>query len=598
MTFGQSSPVDEVDRLGASISSIADRVADIERLLGARVAAGDHGHAGVYATTTDLANTNANVAGKVSKSGDSVTGSVVMVGDAAHVVTRVVRTNNGQSLLLVAGEAINANPAANVNAESIYAIAEDGFDVWGSTSNGAAWSDFVRWFNVNDGALNLRGLDTSTPAVIRFRGSDGGNDIGTMLDFYAGAYTMGVRGSTLFLRTDNTIDFDVGGNTRALVASNGDVYAGLGSTGRLRVSNNNGACEIGPANSTYCHMYTDRGIWYFDTRINVDSGQISSHNENMTLMDSGTAVMVLDAADNANGSVLIYQGNNTSYTNAGQKAGLRIVSRSSGSEATGGLSGFLCQTTFSTDRHVHGRVFWQSGDVMTWRNYENTAWVGHQASAYTVSSSQVGKQRIRTGRDERGVLDFALAGPRRLAFAQARKLRPVLFDDEVQERLREWAGCPAGEHKSRDECLADAEAPRDERIDCAGADNMVEKLHKCDEYICGGTNARPCWLVEQHVDRPGLVAEEVLDVHPKAVTRNADGSVVGIDYAVLTVELINTVQHMLEDRDEARAREARNTSTIRRQARRIAGLERDVDDLADRLDRLEAQRPSTGRGVR
>jgi hypothetical protein len=388
-------------------------------------------------------------------------------------------------------------------------------------------------------------------------------DLGTSSDFWRNAYIAG----NIYMGANDYIDYDDSTNYFKLIAD-GSVRHEF-YPGRIKVINT-GWCTLG-ADSTWGRLETDRGKFYINKEIWVDEGKVSSYNENLSLQDSGTTVMTLDAAANVNGSALIYQGQVDSYTDAGKKAGLRIVSRSASSEATGGLTGFLCQTTYSTDRHVHGRVFWSSGDVMTWRNYENTAWTGHQAAFYTVSSSAETKERIRTGRDERGVLDYAVPGPRKMAFKQARKLRPVIFDDAVQETLYEWDGCPDGLHETRDECT---------EAKCDGKDNMIKKLHVCDDYLCGGTNEEPCWLIERHVDRPGLIAEEVKEIYPKAVSRDAHGGHLGIDYAVITTELINTVTHLLEDRDEMRDRAAAAIHARRR-------AERSVADLVARIEVLE-----------
>jgi len=174
-----------------------------------------------------------------------------------------------------------------------------------------------------------------------------------------------------------------------------------------------------------------------------------------------------------------------------------------------------------------------------------------------------------------------------LAFSQLRKLRPVLFDDKVQERLLEWGGClghdrkvwtpsedeDGGEvatyerivHDTRDECTAE---------NCFSAENMRETQHHCDGLDwCNGTAEWPCDLVGLHVDRPGFIAEEVAQIFPKAVNGQADGDELGIDYAVLVTELVNTVQHMLEDRDEMRSRMTKQIWARRKIEHRITLLE-------------------------
>lgn len=52
---------------------------------------------------------------------------------------------------------------------------------------------------------------------------------------------------------------------------------------RLRLTTGNGYVDIGPQNSTYSHFQTDRGKFYFNKRLIVDEGIISSYNEDLIL---------------------------------------------------------------------------------------------------------------------------------------------------------------------------------------------------------------------------------------------------------------------------------------------------------------------------
>ena len=52
---------------------------------------------------------------------------------------------------------------------------------------------------------------------------------------------------------------------------------------------------------------------------------------------------------------------------------------------------------------------------------------------------------------------------------------------------------------------------------------------------------------EGHRERLGLVAEDVETVIPSAVSHGAEGNVVGIDYAQVTVALLAHVQRMTEE---------------------------------------------------
>ena len=73
----------------------------------------------------------------------------------------------------------------------------------------------------------------------------------------------------------------------------------------MRVRNDHGYLEIGALNSGHAHLQTDRSNFYFNKRILVDEGIISSYNENLTLQTSQSTKMTIL---NSNGNVGI---NNT-----------------------------------------------------------------------------------------------------------------------------------------------------------------------------------------------------------------------------------------------------------------------------------------------
>jgi len=523
-------------------------------------------------------------------------------------------------------------------------------DLTDVTAGSPVNNDVLSWDTASSKWINEQVNSTTTDLVAKAGGVDGGILLGDTWGGYVGMATEGMTaGSEYMIMSNGTTTLVSGGsggstNIRSgangtggeiVVSSTGQTFAGISSMATARVGDGSAGAPtysftsdtntgmyraasdtigwslgglrkmqlspdrlylfggtgatsyIGPINTTHFYMYTASTDFYFNKEIRVDSGNIGSHNENLNLRDSGTTCATLTKDTDANGSMVLYQNSNSTTADAGKKAGLRIVPRSSASVVTGGISGITLQTTYSTDRHIHMRVFYASGDQLTMRNYENTAWVSIAASSFVVSSSAKNKERIRTGRTERGLLDYAIPGPRRLAFSQLRKLRPVLFDDKVQERLLEWGGClghdrkvwtpsedeDGGEvatyerivHDTRDECTAE---------NCFSAENMRETQHHCDGLDwCNGTAEWPCDLVGLHVDRPGFIAEEVAQIFPKAVNGQADGDELGIDYAVLVTELVNTVQHMLEDRDEMRSRMTKQIWARRKIEHRITLLE-------------------------
>ena len=77
--------------------------------------------------------------------------------------------------------------------------------------------------------------------------------------------------------------------SNVLPADPGSDIVRLGDGGtQLQVQTNYGYTRVGPANANYAHFYTDRSRYYFDKKIIVDEGIISSYNENLSLQTSQT----------------------------------------------------------------------------------------------------------------------------------------------------------------------------------------------------------------------------------------------------------------------------------------------------------------------
>jgi hypothetical protein len=58
------------------------------------------------------------------------------------------------------------------------------------------------------------------------------------------------------------------------------------SGGSLKLQTPFGNLKIGPRNTSYCHFYTNRSKYYFNKKVVVDEGEISSYNESLKLMVS------------------------------------------------------------------------------------------------------------------------------------------------------------------------------------------------------------------------------------------------------------------------------------------------------------------------
>lgn len=90
---------------------------------------------------------------------------------------------------------------------------------------------------------------------------------------------------------------NTGGDTR-MVLSHDTGHVGIGTPepteplhvhgnaqvdGLVKITTATGSVTIGSQNQDWCHFYTDRGMYYFDKEIRVNSGRISSYDEDLVL---------------------------------------------------------------------------------------------------------------------------------------------------------------------------------------------------------------------------------------------------------------------------------------------------------------------------
>ncbi len=112
-------------------------------------------------------------------------------------------------------------------------------------------------------------------------------------------------------------------------------------SGALRISTGNGYVDIGPKNTGWSHFYTDRPRYWFSTGLTVETGNIGSYNENLSLQTSGTTratilnsngflgigtstpIEKLDITGNAHASGIMYWGNSDTRTETRNDAGLQ-----------------------------------------------------------------------------------------------------------------------------------------------------------------------------------------------------------------------------------------------------------------------------------
>ena len=85
----------------------------------------------------------------------------------------------------------------------------------------------------------------------------------------------------------------------------------------------------------------------------------------------------------------------------------------------------------------------------------------------------------------------------------------------------------------------------------------------------------------------GLIAEEVAEIYPELVVRDADGQPTGVRYHVLPAMLLNELQRQQRQLDAQASRLIEQAEHLRDQTRLI-------DELTARLSRLEAKGAAAG----
>ena len=120
-------------------------------------------------------------------------------------------------------------------------------------------------------------------------GGDGVMEVGKYIDFHDTNtatndfdYRLTSSGGRLYLSGDLEVD---GGD---IYINDNNTRITEGANNSVRIQTNSGYVDIGPANSSYSHFYTDRGQYYFNKGLTVDTGQVRSYNEDLNLNRAGS----------------------------------------------------------------------------------------------------------------------------------------------------------------------------------------------------------------------------------------------------------------------------------------------------------------------
>ena len=110
---------------------------------------------------------------------------------------------------------------------------------------------------------------------------------------------------------------------------NGPVIENSDTGSTLKITTPTGYIEVGPSNTAFSHFYTDRGRYYFNKKIVVDEGVISSYDEDLVL------------ATNAgnDGNVIIKTDGKVGIGTALPATQLQIVGSTTAANSSGGTLG-------------------------------------------------------------------------------------------------------------------------------------------------------------------------------------------------------------------------------------------------------------------
>jgi hypothetical protein len=109
--------------------------------------------------------------------------------------------------------------------------------------------------------------------------------------------------------------------TNALRFNDGNTKILQGSGNALRIQTNHGRLDIGPMNGSYCHVDTDRIRFYFNKKVIVDEGIVSSYDEDLVLQRAQNTSHQLTL----NTSGITATGNITAYSDKRLKSNIQTL---------------------------------------------------------------------------------------------------------------------------------------------------------------------------------------------------------------------------------------------------------------------------------
>lgn len=369
-----------------------------------------------------------------------------------------------------------------------------------------------------------------------------GSALGDRIYLYGGDYKLGIEPTTLRYDSDGVHRFMTGGAERARFDGNGlsvpgriQVYGGNMTIGGWSA---NGAVQAFESPHGYLLMGQNGvdGSLHLRTKsaspVNIGANQTNT----LAVGDAsstftGVVYAATFSAANHTGGYVEPSGNCNSSVHSNQN--LQI--RSSGTIA--GLS--MWPTNYGIAPVL--RCFVGHGESIDCGNNPGTGYAQFGANNFVTWSARRGKKNIKKReKAERDVFR-----------SKFRAIETVIYDDAVGET--KVAKSPRFSELNK-RWIASGKSPLEPKV---AERDTVSVEHDCDLNPCNGTADEPCGIVRRHRNRRGIVAEELLEILPQAVSVDMFGETMGIDYGVVLVEMIDVVQDLMGEVEELKAALAR-----------------------------------------
>jgi hypothetical protein len=293
----------------------------------------------------------------------------------------------------------------------------------------------------------------------------------------------------------------------------------------LKVQTDNGYIQIGPANDSYAHFYTDRPSFYFNKSTLYADGNIIWHAGN----DGSGSGLDADTVDGYQASAFLYnQVSQLANTNLNDLTtqGVYHSSDQYGTNTNIPFANYFTMINLTNDAERQAQLwFGDTPGTMYWRPRQGPSTWHPWEKVWTTnsfSSTNVSNWNTAYGWGNHADYGYWNINDADTKNVQASSVRFV-GDVEVQGTFTESSSIRFKENiKPLEPALG-----------------KVKQLNPVTYNKIG--------VAEEEI---GLIAEEVAELFPEVVTYNEEGQVQGLNYSRLTVVLIKAIQELRNEVNE------------------------------------------------